>query len=631
MIKRAIHLPRLVALSLFLMSIGVGQSAISEHSAVVKGAPIRIADQVPRFERAACEFPLPSGIPNDVTRECGYLFVPEVRGRANGRTLRLAVVVYRAKEPNGTLPLLLLHGGPGGIGGVRFPWTLMQFPVMRRRDVVAFDMRGAGISEPNICPEFEDQASAAFNRPTRKEWEEGYRAAVRACVTSAEVQRLDRNAYGADVNAADAIDLRRALGYPKWDIYGVSYGGLVAQQLMLLDPKGTRAAALISPATTGPYDAGQGALAFQKRLERVFASCKNQPSCQAAFPKLEDDFYALYEELSAKPVEIAVPGATAGRTVLLNGERFLMELRREFQQPPTVSRVPMLINEMRRGDRKAAFMRLVGGEGIPSWDAFGRIVQCNEYGASYREKVAETKPMLRPPLQAIADDFREHCDLWVPKLSHQLDTRPIVSDIPTLVLFGEYDSAMDPKTTQQRITARLQHAYAYILVGETHANTPVGCHRTILEQFLEDPMRAPDSSCLATMPEIQFKTRGLDPTLTLKIKGASKTQTPFSGTWEATLGGGPDWTFELEIDGKVLRGNVLERNVPISDGNVEGEILSFKLKSPDGARTITFTGRLQGNELSFTRDVEVVPGGNPGGRGLFGGTQLRGFTAKRLR
>jgi pimeloyl-ACP methyl ester carboxylesterase len=506
----------------------------------------------------------------------------------------------------------------------------MSFPLMRRRDVVVFDMRGAGASEPKICPDFETQAGDAFNRPTRKEWEEGYRAAVRACVVSAEVQSLDRNAYGADVNAADAIDLRHALGYAKWDIYGVSYGGLVVQELMRQDAKGVRASALVSPATPGAFDPGQGALAYQKRLETVFANCKAQPSCHAAFPKLEEDFYALYDELSAKPVEVAVPNTSPPRTVLLNGERFLMEIRREFRQPPTVGRLPLLINELRRGDREAAFRRLVSGGGIPSWDSFGRIVQCNEYGASYREKVAETKPMLRPPFQTIADDFREHCDLWVPKLTRQLDTRPISSDIPTLVLYGEYDNAMDPKATTQRITARLKHTYRYILTGETHANAALGCHRTILEQFLENPMRAPDSSCLASMPGIQFKTRGLDPTLTV-INGAGSTQTPFAGTWEVTLGGGPDFTFELEIERKVLRGNMLERNVPIKDGRVEGETLTFKLKSPDGARTITFTGRLQGNELSFTREVEVVPGGNPGGPGLFGGALLRNLTAKRLR
>jgi pimeloyl-ACP methyl ester carboxylesterase len=93
-----------------------------------------------------------------------------------------------------------------------------------------------------------------------------------------------------------------------------------------------------------------------------------------------------------------------------------------------------------------------------------------------------------------------HCDQWVPKLTRQLDTRPIVSDIPTLVLYGEYDHDMDAKATQQRITARLKRAYTYTLTGETHANFPVGCHDLILEQFLQNPMLAPDASRIARTP-----------------------------------------------------------------------------------------------------------------------------------
>ena len=70
---------------------------------------------VPRYETTPCDFPLPTAIPQDVNRECGLLVVSEVRGRANGRTFRLGVVIYRAKKPDGSPALLLLHGGPGGL------------------------------------------------------------------------------------------------------------------------------------------------------------------------------------------------------------------------------------------------------------------------------------------------------------------------------------------------------------------------------------------------------------------------------------------------------------------------------------------------------------------------------------
>jgi autotransporter translocation and assembly factor TamB len=143
-------------------------------------------------------------------------------------------------------------------------------------------------------------------------------------------------------------------------------------------------------------------------------------------------------------------------------------------------------------------------------------------------------------------------------------------------------------------------------------------------------MRMPDSSCLAGMPRIQFKTRTLNPTVTFVIVGTGKTQTPFAGSWEAILGGGPDWTIQLEIDGGMVRGTVLELPLPILDGKVDGTTLSFKVKNRTGTRTITFTGTVHGDELNFTREVENAAGG-PSGPGLFGNVGLSSFSARRIR
>jgi len=589
------------------------------------------AGLAPAFVRTACEGSIPTGYPADVTRECGYIVVPELRERPNGRTFRLAVIVYRATGPNGSPPLLLVHGGPDGIGGTRQRWREMQFPLVRNRDVVTYDMRGVGGSQPEFCRDFREDAAPAFNNRTWEDWEEAYRAAVRSCVASIDAQGLNRTAYGADVNAADAIDVRRALGYPNWDVYGVSYGGVVAQELLRLDPRGTHAAVLVSTVATGPLNATHSAVAYQRRMEAVFRSCAAQPSCRQAFPNLESDFYALHEELSAKPVAVVIPGASPPRSVWLNGERLMMELRRElFGAPTSIRRLPLLISELRRGNRDAARRRLIGNGEISPWGALGRIVQCNEYGADYRKGVAALRATLRLPFQIIADDFREHCDLWLPKPTRQADQRPVISDAPTLVLHGEFDQ-MEVGPTQKAITAQLKQAYAYTFPGESHANAPVGCHGSIVQQFLENPTRRPDASCLARMPGIVFKTRGLEFTATFLISDATDPQSPFAGEWEATLRGGPDWTFQIETKGKVVRGTVLEQDLQVYDGVVDGKKLSFKVNSPDRARAITFTGTLDGDRINFTRDVQIVTAGAPTGPGLFNVGGLPAFTAQRVR
>jgi hypothetical protein len=48
--------------------------------------------------------------------------------------------------------------------------------------------------------------------------------------------------------------------------------------------------------------------------------------------------------------------------------------------------------------------------------------------------------------------------------------------------------------------------------------------------------------------------------------------------------------------------------------------VSFKVKSPDGDRTITLACRLREDVLTCVRSVEIVEGGAQGGTALFGGT-----------
>jgi pimeloyl-ACP methyl ester carboxylesterase len=585
---------------------------------------------VPRFERTPCDYPVPQPLSQDIQRQCGYLIVPQNRAQPTNRTFRLAVVIYPAREPDGSPPLLLLHGGPGGAGGTRVSWgAVMQFPLIRRRDVVTFDMRGVSASEPTtLCPDFEQKAAPAFLLPSREDWEEAYRAVVRACVATLEAQGLDRSAFGADINAQDAIDLRRVLGYSRWDVYGVSHGGLVAQELMRTDPKGIHAAVLVSAPATGEY-ASEWALSYQRQLHDVFTECASQPDCRTAFPTLEQDFYSLYEELSAHPRTVATPGSLA-QSVQVSGAHFLMYLRK-WIGPPAISRIPLLLNELRRGDRDSAFGRLVGDGRIAPWDPIGRLVQCNEYGDVYRSNVAAKKPLYRAPFLTIADDFREHCDQFLPKPTHSSDPSPIESDIPTLVTHGQYEGSTDVQSTQRKITAALTRAYVYTFPGEGHADPPLGCHGSIVQQFLEDPTREPDADCVTRMRPVTFRTSSFDPILRLVITAPKSASSPLAGTWETPLGGGRDWTMELELDDKTLRGMVLDQLLPVSEGHVDGSSLSFSLRSPDGQRTITFTGRLQGDRMQFTRTVELMPGGGPGQRGIFGLLGLNAFEARKVR
>src|SRR6266550_3048919 len=252
--------------------------------------------QLPRFERGDC---LVNGDwARNVGRECGWLVVPESRERPSSKTIRLAVEVFRAGEPNGTPPLLFLHGGPGGPGGIRlYSAGVAASPLPKNRDVVIYDQRGAGFSEPKLCPAYDRTADSAYNLRESAEKTTKLSQARRACVTELDAKGIDRLAYNTAASGADLIDLRRALGYASWDIRGPSYGARLAQEAMVLDRPAIRAVLLESPVARSFMARAEQPLSTQRAFERVFAACALQPSCRDSFPNVEEDFYAAFDEL----------------------------------------------------------------------------------------------------------------------------------------------------------------------------------------------------------------------------------------------------------------------------------------------------------------------------------------------
>jgi pimeloyl-ACP methyl ester carboxylesterase len=119
---------------------------------------------VPRFEPAECAFS-PSFISYV---DCGYLIVPEDRDRSDSPTIRLHVAVAhslgRDPEPD---PLIYLSGGPGSFALQWLYGNLSNYSnILRKRDVVFFDPRGVGYSEPSLdCPEVMEAFHEVLDQP----------------------------------------------------------------------------------------------------------------------------------------------------------------------------------------------------------------------------------------------------------------------------------------------------------------------------------------------------------------------------------------------------------------------------------------------------------------------------------
>jgi hypothetical protein len=113
-------------------------------------------------------------------------------------------------------------------------------------------------------------------------------------------------------------------------------------------------------------------------------------------------------------------------------------------------------------------------------------------------------------------------------------------------------------------------------------------------------------------------------------------QTAFNGKWKTEApSANPQVMDQITMTFKVadtkVTGSIARTQPPGQtpvplEGTVTLDTITFTVKSPDGARTIAFTGKLKGDEIVFSLEAK----GSGGGRGIFGLYGPPTVTAKRM-
>jgi hypothetical protein len=102
------------------------------------------------------------------------------------------------------------------------------------------------------------------------------------------------------------------------------------------------------------------------------------------------------------------------------------------------------------------------------------------------------------------------CEFWDSGRAAPVENEPVSSDLPTLIMLGEFDPVAPP-AWGQHAAETLPNAYAFVYPGVGHGAAEVeGCPREMLIAFWDDPTAAPDDSCISQMagPEFVVPTEG---------------------------------------------------------------------------------------------------------------------------
>ncbi|MBZ0294065.1 MAG: alpha/beta hydrolase [Anaerolineae bacterium] len=454
---------------------------------------------------------------------CGYLIVPEDRsaGAADATTIKIAYVVIKSSsdhpQPD---PMVYLVGGPGGSALSRARATLTEFlaPFVRDRDLILVDQRGTGLSQPNLgCREYREQTTTLFEADTAPEQAAAMIELTLACHDRLKADGANMAAYTSAANAADLDDLRQALGYDEWNLLGISYGTRLALTMMRDQPEGIRSVILDSvyPPQSNLYTS---LIDNAERAQTMlFAACAADPDCDATYPHLEAVFWEVYQQLNKEPLVISINSPVLGAfNVVINGNRFYNWVFNWLYHVPTLVNTPRFIYDLKRGDTASVIGPGIESELNTLFVSTGMYysVQCSEEVAFTHESdfddMLTRHPRLRPYITAqpsLGANLLQLCAGWDTYPALDVENEAVVSDIPTLVLAGEFDP-ITPPAWAQMTAETLSHSYYYEVPAVGHGTvTSSTCARSMALAFVDDPTQAPESDCLAEISGLRFITR----------------------------------------------------------------------------------------------------------------------------
>ncbi len=483
--------------------------------ALLNTQPANAQQKVPKFDQGKCQF----DVPKSLKVVCGTLTVLEQHDVTDGPTIKLAVAIFKAAKTTKPKsdPILYLDGGPGGhtLEAATFRYFDAFAGFAQDRDFIMFDQRGVGFSEPALdCPETTKAINDNLGKQlTTKDQQALSDKALVDCHARLVKAGINLAAYNSAETAADVEDLRVALGYKSWNLYGISYGTRLALTVMRDYPDGLRSVILDSTVPLQvdlyskiPEDANRAFNVF-------FDACLKSLACNGAFPNLNKVFYDLVARLDTNPATLSVKDPYTGKTrkVLLDGDTYVNILYHALYSIQVIIILPKMIWQAHNSDFRLMELIMSKGKVEPSSVSEGMYfsVQCGEE-VSFDDRDTLTNATTKFPKLASAFDMANYYDIcqdWNVPQRPAIEKKAVTSAVPTLVLAGEYDP-ITPPGWGYLASQTLKHSYYLQFPGVGHG-VSIGdtCPYRVTQSFLKDPSIRPDIGCMSFMGDPVFITK----------------------------------------------------------------------------------------------------------------------------
>lgn len=437
-----------------------------------------------------------ANIPAGLTAQCSTLRVPQDwNNTGNGKTFELQLMRIHSNKQHDRIGSVVMN--PGGPGGSGFDYTAFLAPevtpLLERFDLIGFDPRGVGRSDPVDCISDADM-EATFGYEPDPVTDASYQGLVtlaRHVADGCGAKYGEGLSLFSTEQAAHDIDaIRTALGEGKLNYLGYSYGTLLGAVYAELFGANIRAMVLdgaVDPQQSPVVSSEGQAMGFERAFTNFAAWCKaNTAKCPIA-PDAKGAVLAALEQARTNPVKYRGRVATAGWVFYAVIATLYSEDSWQY--------LAQAIDDLRQGDARVAFIladsyaeREDDGHFKNLFDAnnavnctdsddFPTVEQIRTLQSQWRTKY----PMFGGPLAV----GLLNCAVWPAKK----DPYPVgaAKGAPPIVVVGTKGDPATPYESTAKLAAMLGTGTVLTWDGEGHTAYPeTTCIRRAVDNYFID-------------------------------------------------------------------------------------------------------------------------------------------------
>ncbi|HET7556998.1 MAG TPA: alpha/beta hydrolase [Rhodanobacteraceae bacterium] len=427
---------------------------------------------------------------------CAPFEVPENRADPHSRKIGLKLAIVKSGAQVAAKDLVVyLAGGPGEAATEGYAQIAPAFaPLRKHHDILLLDQRGTGGSHPLDCPQAAKAIKASADQPFDVQ---RVRAQTAQCL--AEVQKTsDPRHYTTTDAVADLEAVRQALGAPKLDLVGISYGTRMAQQYVRSHPEAVRSIVLDGVVPNQLVLGADFARNLERALKLQSQACVATPACKAAFGDPYAALHALHDKLRAQSAQATFPDPESfeAKHKPVTADTLAGVARMFSYNAETAALLPLTVAQAAQGNYTPLMGQaqiLAGSLDSAMNNGMQLSVICAEDADLLQENPADANTILGGE---IVEGIKAECAVW-PHGARPADFHaPFQSSIPTLLLSGERDPVTPPRYADE-VLKGLGDARSLVARGMGHSILMRGCVPKLVDRFVTDLQpKQLDAACI---------------------------------------------------------------------------------------------------------------------------------------